>query len=206
MLLHGLLPGEHLLRVTASDHAGLSTTVERRFRYAPSEYAIGRILVDLKARDDEGERLKAELIERFEAVTPKEDVGAVAHTVYQALMLGESHFEPFNVPALSAAFTYFAKHAARTIRVAILDKVPFFSAPEVNLRVGDTVVWKYDPATVGHQLPNNLHRIRVGSDDRTSPLLRAGETYAFRFEAPGEFIITNTKQPDARQLVRVSAR
>ncbi len=206
LLLDAVAPGTHELRITATDGAGFSTTVVRRFEYRPGNLAIAQILRGLHPTDADGAALKQSLIDGLESISPKADLSLALTALHQQLKMAAGHFQGIDWQAFDATIRFASEHAAHNITISILDGPPYFSSSEIRVRVGDRVVWRYDPAMVGHRLPSSLHRIRIAAMDLSSPLIKAGETFSHRFLESGTYRIEDIEQSAASAIIRVSER
>ena len=70
-----------------------------------------------------------------------------------------------------------------------------FEPLELVVPAGTTVVWSNDGATIHTVAPTDLAW--------SSPVLQAGETFSYTFEAPGLYPILCTIHPDMQATVQV---
>jgi plastocyanin len=200
--LSGVMPGKHRLEAVATDGAGLSTTAALDFTYEPGQFALQEILRGLVPKNDNGRAVQKELLNAAQELS-NGNVRAKLDEISVKLNRGAGLFKPFPTRALNAAIEFQKEHAAQTVEVRLLDAPPYFSTDKVVVRPGDTVRWKYDPPSDGHYMSAKLHRIEIGGVNVRSELLRAGESFAYRFEQAGEFVIKDTEKGAGAITVRV---
>ncbi|HEY0080092.1 MAG TPA: hypothetical protein VGB73_15885 [Pyrinomonadaceae bacterium] len=203
--LRDLLPGRHKLEITATDAAGLSASAAMSFDYAPGQIALQEILRDLRPSGKAGEEAQKDLLASARDLS-KGDLRANLDALRRQLGASAKLFRQFPEKVLDAVIESQKENAGQTVEVRLLDEPPFFSQREVVLRKGDTVRWKYDPPTNGHSIPSNLHRIEIEGANMRSQMLRAGESFAFRFEQAGEFFVRDTETNGAPIVVKVVSR
>lgn len=200
--LHDILPGKHKLEVTVADAAQFITTATSHFEYAPGQHALQRMFERLNPRDKEGHTSKEKLLAVTKNLTGG-DIRTRLEGLRQTLARDAHLFKPFASRALNAAIEFQLRNAAKTVEVRILDAAPYFSPAEVVIRKGDTVVWKYEPLSDGHSISHNLHRIEIQGTEVRSKMLRAGESFLYRFEQTGSFRITNPENGKSEASVKV---
>ncbi len=202
--MRSVLPGQHRLEVSAIDHAGLQTTVVKTLEYQPSPLALVQAIDSLKASNEEGQRRKAALLELARDAS-KGDARSNLQQLRYDLSKDEDLFLPFPKASLLAAIEYVTKNASRIVEIQIFDAAPFFSTQQINIAAGDMVSWKYAPASDGHSLSSQLHRVEVVGKAR-SELLRSGDTFSYRFEDPGEYAVRDERNEQAAEIVKVFAK
>lgn len=188
--LSALEPGEHLLAVEARDRGGHTARVQRPFVYRPNHLALIEMI---EAWKPDGGEASAGL---------RQDLLKIAGRMPRDRRAGLDAFEERLRSADAAGFPKAAllaqvhrqrgQRGAR-IDVALLDHPPFFKPRRVKLAPGDTVVFSYQPAMRGHELPKAVHKLELRSADGavSSPKLRAGESFSHTFEAAGRFEIVD---------------
>lgn len=203
--LASVLPGKHQLEVVAVDGAGQSSTASVSINYSPDQPALLDLLERLKPRNKSGEAAKASLINAAQQVL-KGDVRANLDQISKMVFNNAGLFQPFSSKALKAIIAYQIENAGRIVEVRLLDAPPFFSQTEILVHKGDTVLWKYDPPSDGHSISHNLHQIEIEGIQTRSGKLRAGESFSYRFNETGQFLIKNTERQGSSAMVRVIAQ
>jgi len=91
--------------------------------------------------------------------------------------------------------------------IQLLPEPPYVSAERLEVARGDTVIWQYTLSLNAHA-PAPLKRLHIGggAEPIQSPLLRAGETYRYRFDVVGTFSVTDTQAAGARTMIVVVDR
>ena len=199
--LHDFSPGDHRLEVTAVDRAGLQAQVANTFDYQPSPLALLQDLELLHPRAQPGEIRKADLIQAARSLLSG-DMRSKLRQIRMDIVESEQLFEPFSKTSLLATTDYLMSHASRLVELQILDVAPFFSPPRVSITVGDTVSWKYAPPSDGHTISSELHRVEVVGK-ALSGVLRSGESFSYKFDDPGEFIVRDERNTLANALITV---
>jgi streptogramin lyase/plastocyanin len=191
-----LAAGPHTLRASAIDHAGHRATTETSFVYAPSPLAVRELIdrLDAPVRD--------ELAKTAAALT-----GEDPHAALASLRAGlDAHAKSIGVDrmrSLRTAIDGAAESLGRNIEVRIVDSEPYFQPADVRVRPGDTVRFRYDPPSDGHSISHHLHRVEIDGLGVASPVLRAGESFAHRFEKSGEFAVRDLEKDKVRAFATI---
>ena len=200
--LSGTLPGRHKLEAVAVDGAGHKAAAVVEFEYSPGQVALLESLQRLQPRAKRGEATKAGLLAIAQDIS-KGDVRAKLDALRKALSEGAKQFRPYPSKALDALVEFQLKNAGQVVEIRILDTPANFSTTEVTVRKGDTIRWKYDPPSDGHSISHNLHRIEIDSLKVRSGPLKAGESFSYRFEQTGQFVVKGSRQDGASLLIKV---
>ena len=196
------MPGRHKLEAVAVDGAGHKATATVEFDYAPSQIALLEALQRLQPVAKSGEATKATLLAVAQDLS-KGDVRAKLDTLRKTLLESAKQFRPSPSKAFEALVEFQMKNAGQVVEVRILDTPANFSATEITVRKGDTIRWKYDPPSDGHSISHNLHRIEIDSLKVRSGLLKAGESFSYRFEQPGQFLVKDSQREGASLIIKV---
>ena len=200
-----LRPGRHALRLTAFDAAGFQAYDEVELDFAPGPLALMQLLERLEPRGETGRVVRSQLLDMSRRMS-RDGVSRTLEALRRRLEGETASFEPTAAwEALRRTLRFQLSGGPRTLEVQLVDDEPFFVPRQLRIRPGDTVSWVYDPPLRGHSLSQRLQRIEIELDrDRPrSSLLRAGESFSYRFDRAGRFTVRNTEQPQARSLVEV---
>lgn len=191
--------GPHTLRVTATDHAGLTATKELPFTFSPGPFAVRETVERLKTTD----AAKAALREAAAGLTGPDPRAALA-ALREQLAAHVQAVEANDVQRLTRFIDHAGASLGRNVEVKIVDAAPYFEPAVVEVHAGDTVLWKYDPPSDGHSISHNLHRVAIDGTGVSSNVLRAGESFSYRFEKAGQYAIRNAEKPGQQMaLVKV---
>lgn len=180
--------GPHTLRVTATDHAGLSTTQELAFTFSPGPFAVRELVDRLKTNDGLGREL-AEAAAGLTGADPRAALASLREKISAYEQAVES-----DVRRLEQFLDHAGASLGRNVEVRIVDAAPYFEPATVEVHAGDTVLWKYDPPSDGHSISHNLHRVAIEGTGVSSNVLRAGESFSYRFEKAGQYAIRNAEK------------
>lgn len=184
-------PGVKTLEVVAVDRAGHRTEVARELRYQPGHLALLEVLRSLEPAAVGSEERLADLIRLTDDLARG---GVFDPAPFRAALAdGERLFVSFPAARLQRLFDALAASWPQ-VDVRIVDGPPFFERDRLELVLGATIRWTYDPPFDGHTLSRRLHRLHITGGDRpiSSPLLRAGESFTHTFDQPGLFSIEDT--------------
>ena len=196
-------PGPHRLTITATNRAGFSSTVSSGFRFAPNGGTLSALIDALEPTTDAGRA--AQNAARGALNRDPQDSGRseALQSILERLAASPTEFAGFPLNYVQSLTRYFRVASTNLLEVKVLDQQPWFSPAQLSVRTGDTVTWRYDPPSQGHILPQHPNRIQIESDRVMSPLLRAGESFAYQFARVGAYAVTNPDRPEARLVVEV---
>jgi streptogramin lyase/plastocyanin len=201
--LYKILPGKHTLDIAVTDGAGYRTQITKEFEYAPGQIAVQGWMNRLTPKNKKGEAVKTELQTAAKEAAKgnyRENIAKISQKLEQNANL----FETYNKRSFNALMDFQNLSAGKTVEVRILDDAPFYSQDKIVLYAGDSIVWKYDPPSNGHSISHKLHRIEIQGVGARSNLLRAGESFSYRFDKPGEYQIKNTENQSVATIKVVS--
>jgi plastocyanin len=202
--LYKILPGKHILNVAVTDGAGYRTQITKEFEYAPGQVALQGWMNRLIPKNKKGEALKTELQTDAKDAAKgnyRENVAKISQKLEQNANL----FEIYNKRSFNALMDFQNQSSGKTIEVRILDEAPYYSQGNIVLYPGDSIVWKYEPPSNGHSISHKLHRIEIEAAKIRSNLIRAGESFSYRFDKPGEYQVKNTENQSVA-IVKVVSR
>ena len=202
--LYKILPGKHVLNVTVSDGAGYRTQVTKEFEYAPGQIALQGWMNRLIPKNKKGEAVKTELQSEAKDAAKgnyRENIAKISQKLEQNANL----FEIYNKRSFNALMDFQNLTSGKTVEVRILDEAPYYSQDNIVLYPGDSIVWKYEPPSNGHSISHKLHRIEIQAAKIRSNLIRAGESFSYRFDKPGEYQVKNTENQSVA-IVKVVSR
>jgi virginiamycin B lyase len=200
--LTSIRPGDHELEVRADDAAGNTATARRVFEYAPDTNGFVTMLRRLAPPRVEDSSLWAALLREVDALLTDDPRPALERmTALLASVDGEGFGRARE--HLRAAVDYQLRVAAKTVVIEVLGVMPYFSLSHVMIRVGETIRWEHRPNPDAHAGAHELAQLEIGGSAERSPRLRAGETFSFRFDRPGDFIVRNLMQTGAVATVKV---
>lgn len=188
-----LAVGPHTLRVTAADHAGLTASRELAFHFSPGPVAV-RELID---------RLKTPALSEAAAGLMGADPRAALATLRTTLSAHANALDPRDVQRIHMFMDHAVTSMGRNVEVRITDAAPYFEPAVVEVRAGDTVVWKYVAPSDGHSISHELHRIAIEGIGVSSNVLRAGESFSYRFDKAGQYAIRNSEKQGAQSVAMV---
>jgi len=192
-------PGEHELKVVATDAAGLSNSQSRRFRYLPAPESLPTLIGALRFKSPEPKALRDALLMTANdsgKAQRVDDLRGMLATHREQLAADE-------YASISATLEWMAGGRGSEQVVTILDREPFFEPRQVELKPGGSVAWMYQGEKQGHEISHELHQIEVASLQVKSPLMRAGDRFVQRFDTPGSYTVLDSRKPGAALQVTV---
>jgi plastocyanin len=137
----------------------------------------------------------------------KGDVRANLVRLQAKLDAAVDRFEPLpDGVSLGRIFEAVIATSGKILHIAVTDRAPGFAPAELIVGADDSVAFRYEPASDGHSVSHELHQIEIGAAKVHSPLLRAGESFTYRFTEPGQYVVSDAKHPGAMAVVRVVAK
>ena len=194
------IPGEHRLEVTAYDEGGQSTVVSSQFIYQPGPAAIYDIVYSLDPKTPDAKKTQQQLLADLQEFH-KGDPGEKLESLKQALAQLQAGCDSFPEAPVASVMKFLGSHQRRQLEVTLIDKAPFFTPVNITVNKGDSVRWIYDPPSNGHEISHLLHRVVIGDSAAQSPILRAGESFTFRFAEAGTFRVTDSYTHEAMVVV-----
>jgi plastocyanin len=197
-------PGEHRLQIRVSNRAGKTSVAESEFTYKPSASAVEKLFETLDPIDGSYAALRDGLRNELRRLAKQGRNAELA----RLLMDADRHRDGFrNFPrqqVLTLA-TYFYGGTA-SVEVQILNEAPYFSPPEIHIRAGDRITWRYDPPPTGHESPHLPEQVQIAVEKHVlSPMMRMGERFDHRFLTPGRYRVSSSDRPEAQGFIEVTA-